>query len=48
MFSMKKLLKDQKAQGSIELLLILGAVIFVALLVGFTIKSILGSAIENG
>ena len=36
-----KLLKEQKAQASIEMLFMLGAVVVVALLVGWTLKNIL-------
>ena len=36
------MLKEEKAQGSIELLLLLGGVIFIATLIGVFIKSIPG------
>ncbi|MBI2597997.1 MAG: class III signal peptide-containing protein [Candidatus Diapherotrites archaeon] len=37
---MRKLLTEQKAQVSVEMLVLLGAVVFVAMVVGFTVKSI--------
>ena len=44
---MKKLLSEQKAQASIEVLLLLGAVVFVSLMVGYTIKSVLNGTITS-
>ena len=44
---MKQMLKEQKAQDAIEALLLIGAVVFVSLLVGYTIKSVLNGTITN-
>mgnify|MGYP001597132340 CR=1 FL=1 len=42
-----KLLKEQKAQTSIEFLLLLGAIVGVSLLVGYTVKSVLNGTISG-
>lgn len=42
-----KILKEQKAQASIEFLLLLGAIVGVSLLVGYTVKSILNGTING-